>query len=113
MERANWASPFLGRHSGSGCFIRPTSPLWPSGWTPIFKPHQLYTHINSIFNTDYEDMRSKLIFEFRGINQALKIQEKDMQRLIERGRDVEIAMATANPTVALCSICRSSSGLSR
>ena len=41
MERANWASPFLGRHSGLGCFIGPTSPLWPNGWAPIFKPHQL------------------------------------------------------------------------
>ena len=40
MERANWASPFLSRHSGLGCFIGPASPLWPSGWAPIFKPHQ-------------------------------------------------------------------------
>ena len=29
MERANWASPFLGQHSGLGCFIGPASPLWP------------------------------------------------------------------------------------
>ena len=37
----DWASPFLGRHSGSGCFIGPASLLGPSGWAPIFKPHQL------------------------------------------------------------------------
>ena len=41
MKRTNRASSFLGRHSGLGCFIRPTSPLWPDGWAPIFKPHQL------------------------------------------------------------------------
>ena len=32
---------FLGRHSGSGCFIGPPSLLGPSGWAPIFKPYQL------------------------------------------------------------------------
>ena len=42
MERANWASPFLGRHSGLGCFIGPASPLWPGGRAPIFKPHHMY-----------------------------------------------------------------------
>ena len=41
MKRTNRASSFLGRHSGLGCFIGPTSPLWPDGWAPIFKPHQL------------------------------------------------------------------------
>ena len=41
MEWANWASPFLGRHSGLGCFIGPASPLGPGGRAPIFKPHQL------------------------------------------------------------------------
>ena len=41
LERANWASPFLVRHSGSGCSIGPASLLWPSGWASIFKPHQL------------------------------------------------------------------------
>ena len=40
-ERVHWASPFLGRHSGSGCFIGPASLLGPSGWAPIFKSHQL------------------------------------------------------------------------
>ena len=40
LERANRASPFLGQHSGSGYFIGPVSPLWPSGWAPIFEPHQ-------------------------------------------------------------------------
>ena len=41
----DWASPFLGRHSGSGCFIGPASLLGPSGWAPIFKPHQDQTGI--------------------------------------------------------------------
>ena len=48
-ERVNWASPFLGRHSGSGCFIGPASLLGPSGWAPIFKSHQLLFWIHDSY----------------------------------------------------------------